>query len=32
MAQTVSPSVEGKMMEKKGKDALEQAASIMVAV
>ena len=32
LARTVSPSVEGKMMEKRGKDALEQVASMMVAV
>ena len=32
LAPTISPSVEGKMMEKMGKDALQQAASMMVAV
>ena len=32
LAQTVTPSVEGKMMEKRGRVALDQAASMMVAV
>ena len=32
LARMFSPVVEGKMMEKRGKDALDQAASIMVAV
>ena len=32
LARTVSLSVEGKMMEKKGNDALEQAANMMVAI
>ena len=31
-AQTISPSVEGMMMEKRGKTALEQATSIIVVV
>ena len=32
LAQTVTPSVEGKMMEKTGRAALDQAASMMVVV
>ena len=32
LAQTVTPSVEGKMMEKRGRATLDQAASMMVAV
>ena len=32
LARTVTPSVEGRMMEKKGKATLEQVASMMVAV
>ena len=32
LAKMVSPSIEGRMMEKRGKDALEQAASVIVAV
>ena len=32
LARTVTPSMEGKMMEKRGKAALHQAASMMVAV
>ena len=32
LAKMVSPSDEGKLKEKKGKDALKQVASIMVAV
>ena len=32
LAQTVTPSVEGKMMEKRGRAALDQVASMMVAV
>ena len=32
LSRIVSPSVEGKMMEKKGKATLEQAANMMVVV
>ena len=32
LAQTVTPSIEGKMMEKRGRAALDQAVSMMVAV
>ena len=32
MAKMVSPSKEGKLREKRGKDAFEQAASMMMAV
>ena len=32
LAQIVSPSVEGKMTEKRGKAALEQVVSMMVSV
>ena len=32
LAQTVSPSVEGKMMKKRGKATLEQATSMLVAI
>ena len=32
LARTVTPSVEGKMMEKRGRATLDQAASMMVAI